>query len=404
MLVTVILAALVLLSFLLLIWQFVAAWRFPLHRRSADDSFAPAVTLLKPLKGCDEHTADALRSWLTQKYRGPLQVLFGVAEEEDPVCYVVRKLIEEFPHLDAELIITREALGTNAKVSTLVQLFYHAKHDLISVSDADVHVPDDFLAQAVAPLREESIGLVNSFYALVNPSTLAMRLEAIAVNADFWSQVLQSNTLKPQNFALGAAMITRREQIEKIGGFEALLDFLADDYQLGHRISKTGARIKLSPVVVECRDKPMNFRAVWNHQLRWARTIRVSQPGPYFFSILSNVTLWVTLLVLCGELGRFPPDSVVNDDQAPDWIAAMSLWQVPYTILIAGAVLALRCVFAALLQIRLTRRRDILGYWWLVPLKDFLQIGIWAASFLGNTVDWRGKTYRLTREGKLVPK
>ena len=238
MLVTVSLAALALLSFGLLLWQFVAACRFPLHARTGDESFAPAVTLLKPLKGFDEHTADSLHSWLAQKYRGPVQVLFGVAEEDDPVCHIVRALLKEFPKADAELILTGEALGANAKVSTLVQLARRAKHELIAVSDADVRVPEDFLAQAVAPLRDSGTGLVNCFYRLANPTTLAMRIEAVAINADFWSQVLQSNTLKPQDFALGAVMITRRELLAKIGGFESLLDYLADDYQLGHRCAK----------------------------------------------------------------------------------------------------------------------------------------------------------------------
>ena len=184
---------------------------------------------------------------------------------------------------------------------------------MILVSDADVRVPPDFLANIVAPLRDESwadsplpadgahgvtrpnVGLVNCFYRLANPSTTAMRWEAVAINADFWSQVLQSQSLKPLDFALGAAMLVRREALAEIGGFQSLADCLADDYQLGHRIAKNGHRIALCPVVAECWDAPMNWRDVWKHQLRWARTIRVCQPLPYFFSILSNATLWPLL-------------------------------------------------------------------------------------------------------------
>jgi len=405
--VTFILLALTLLSVGLLVWQFVAALRFPLHRRVANNAFAPAITLLKPLKGFDEHTAECLRSWLIQNYRGELQVLFGVADADDPVCFVARDLLKEFPKLDAQLVITSEALGANAKVSTLVQLSYHAKHGLICVSDADVRVPKDFLANAVAPLHDSGVGLVNCFYCLANPTTLAMRLEAIAVNADFWSQVLQSNALKRQDFALGAVMITRREQLEKIGGFESLLDYLADDYQLGHRVAQTGARIELSPVVVECWDRPMNFRAVWNHQLRWARTIRVSQPLPYFFSILSNVTLWAAVLALFGNLGGFPlvsDSALYSHTLSPRMENLLAPIRVPWVLVIFAAVLAVRVLIVSALQQRLTQLRGTSKYWWLVPAKDFLQCGVWAASFLGNTVDWRGKKFRLTRGGKLVPR
>lgn len=406
MVVTVILSALALISFGLLLWQFGAALRFPLHARVADKSFSPAITLLKPLKNFDEHTAASLRSWFMQKYDGPVQVLFGVADQDDPACFIVRELLKEFPERDAELIVAGESLGANAKVSTLVQLFYHAKYDLICVSDADVCVPQDFLANAVAPLRDTGTGLVNCFYSLANPTTPSMRVEAVAVNADFWSQVLQSNTLKRQDFALGAVMITRRELLERIGAFESLLDFLADDYQLGNQIAKTGTRIELSPVVVECWDKPMNLRDVWKHQLRWARTIRVSQPVPYFFSILSHTTFWITLLALFGNLGGFPlvPDSLLYGQAlTPSLKSAFAPLHVPWVLVIFLTVLAARVFIAAKLQQRLTRK-PCASRWWLVVAKDFLSVAIWAAAFLGNTIEWRGRKFRLTSGGRLVPR
>ncbi|HEY2082198.1 MAG TPA: glycosyltransferase, partial [Verrucomicrobiae bacterium] len=317
--------SLAVLSFALLIWQWVAARRFPLHRRNADTSFAPALTLLKSLKGADAATEDCLRSWFAQDYGGEVQILFGVVSADDPVCDIVRKLIGEFPQRDAQLVVCPTLIGPNAKVSKLAELEKLAKHDIFVVSDADVRVPPDFLANAIAPLREEgrarhsvraeglaisgahpamagrpTVGLVNCFYRLANPSTLAMQWEAIAINADFWSQVLQSQTLKPLDFALGAVMLVRRGCVMEIGGFKSLADCLADDYQLGNRIARQGHRIVLSPMVVECWDPPMGWRAVWKHQLRWARTIRVCQPMPYFFSILSNAGFWALLWFILG--------------------------------------------------------------------------------------------------------
>ena len=406
MLVTFILSAFALLSFGLLLWQFVAAQRFPLHARVQDDSFAPGITILKPLKGFDEHTAECLRSWLTQKYRGPVQILFGVADADDPVVFLVRDLLKEFPAVDAELILTPESLGPNGKVANVAQLSRHAKHPLLCLADADVRAPDDLLANLAAPLRDSGIGLINCFYRLANPSTPAMRWEAVAVNADFWSQVLQSNTLKPQDFALGAAMLTRREVIEKIGGFESLLEYLADDYQLGHRIVQSGFRVELSTVVVECWDKPMGFRAVWNHQLRWARTIRVSEPARYFLSILSNATLWAALLALFGHLGGFPlvPDSLLyGGTLSPRMQNALSPIHVPWVLVAFAVVLGVRVVIAASLQQRLHGACGARRQGWFVLLKDFLGVAIWAAAFLGNTIEWRGTKMRLTHGGKLEP-
>lgn len=391
-----ILGGLATLSFCLLIWQWLAARRFPLHQRVADMSFAPAVTLLKSLKGADAATEACLRSWFAQEYRGEVQILFGVVSAEDPVCAIVKKLQQEFPNRDVRMEIIPTLIGANAKVSKLAELEKLAKHHIFVVSDADVRVPADFLANAVAPLREPTVGLVNCFYKLANPTTSAMRWEAIAINADFWSQVLQSQTLKPLDFALGAVMLTRRALVAEIGGFKSLADCLADDYQLGNRIAKHGHRIVLSPIVVECWDPPMNWRAVWNHQLRWARTIRVCQPAPYFFSILSNAGLWamVWLAVVIGETMRTMDIQMWSNG----FDARIAIgWLIP-----AALFPLARIIVACDLQSRLTRSSDGFAYFWLVPLKDLLQAAIWLCAFVGNRIEWRGQVYRLRRDGTLV--
>jgi ceramide glucosyltransferase len=260
-----ILAGLAVLSIALFVWQCLVAFRFPLHRR-VPAGFTPAVTMLKPLKGCDETTRESLESWFVQEYPAPVQILFAVASEQDPVCKLVRDLISKHSGVEARLVVCGPLIGANAKVSKLVQLESLVRHELIVVSDADVRVPRDFLSNAVPPLADPGVGLVNCFYRLANPANLAMRLESIATNADFWSQVLQSQSLRPLDFAMGAVMITRRKQLEEIGGFKALADCLADDYQLGNRIVRKGHRIALATVVVECWSEPMTWREVWKHQ------------------------------------------------------------------------------------------------------------------------------------------
>jgi ceramide glucosyltransferase len=391
-------AAFALLSVALVIWQWLAARRFPLHRRVAEPSFAPPVTLLKPLKNCDKTTGDSLQSWFNQRYTGPMQILFGVADENDPVCEIACELIRKNPGHDVQLVICSESLGTNGKISTLIQLERSAKYELLLISDADVRVPPDFLANAVAPLTRSrlggttfsppdgerdgvrgEIGLVNCFYRLANPATLAMRWEAIAVNADFWSQALQAVSLRRLNFALGAAMLVRRKALTQAGGFASLVNCLADDYQLGHRIAEKGHRIALCQVVVECWDAPMNWREVWRHQLRWARTIRVCQPLPYFFSILSNATVWPLL-----------------------WLIVSLIPLTTWSVAMAVACLFLRILFAQNLQRRFTQNRSLVAPFWLVPMKDLLQAAVWLGAFLGNTVEWRGQRMKLRSDGTLV--
>lgn len=371
-----ILAILAALSLLLVLWQWVVAWRYPLHRRVSSNSFTPPVTLLKPLKGLDIRTLDCLRSWFTQDYPADVQVLFGVASAEDPVCPAVGRLIKENPSCNTQLIVCEESLGVNAKVSTLIQLMRSARHDAIVVSDADVYAPPDLLVNMIAPLQKPETGLVNCFYRLAEPSTLAMRWEAVAINADFWSQVLQGRSMQPLDFALGAVMAMRKAELAKIGGFECLADYLADDFQLGNRIARAGGQIALCPIVVDCISGPMGWREAWAHQLRWARTIRVSKPLPYAFSILSNATLWPLIWL----------------------VAEPSKWSV----LGFGICLLARIVTAQTLQTRLGPTEGQGWYWWLAPLKDLLQFALWICAFFGNHIVWRGRKFQLLRDGRLV--
>jgi ceramide glucosyltransferase len=363
-----------LLSLALTLWQLGVGLRFPLHRRSGGGAFTPPVTLLKPLKGCDAETAACLESWLRQDYPAEIQVLFGVASPDDPAGAVVRRLLAAHPNRDAQLVVCGESLGPNAKVSTLTQLERLARHDLLVVSDADVWAPPDLLREVVNPLSRPETGLVTCFYRLANTAGLAMRLEALGVNADFWSQVLQARNLKPLDFALGAVMATTRPALAGIGGFQALVDWLADDYQLGHRIAKLGRRIELCPVVVECRSAPATWRDVWSHQVRWARTIRACQPAPYFFSILGNATLWPLL-----------------------WLASHPTLA---TATAAGVCLLVRMCGALALAGKMDGISSLTPLV-LAPLKDLLQVVVWASAFAGRRVTWRGEQHRVLSGGRL---
>lgn len=373
----IVLPVLALLSVLLTLWQWFATLKFPLHRRISDKSFTPAITLLKPLKGLDHNIIGCLRSWLTQEYPGPVEILFGVASPDDPACDAVRQLLEEFPGASAALVICPESLGVNGKVSSLIQMQRLAKHEIIIVSDADVLVPTDFLLNVVAPLRDSEVGLVNCFYRLANPATLAMHWEAVAINSDFWSQVLQGASLQPLDFALGAVMVTRRAQLAKIGGFEALADYLADDFQLGNRIVRVAhQKIAICPVVVDCLSHPMNWREVWSHQLRWARTIRACKPLPYAASILGNAMLWPLL-----------------------WFAVQPS---KCSLFIFALALFVRIGTAQAMQQRLGAVPGQGRCWWLAPVKDILQFAIWACAFASGHIEWRGQRYRLQRDGRLT--
>jgi len=370
------LAILTAVSFALTLWRWIVSLRFPLHRRMDIPASLPGLTLLKPLKGCDAETANCLRSWFLQKYPGPVQILLGAASAEDPACAIVRNLLAEFPQADARLVICAENLGANGKVSNLRQLEPHIRHPLVMISDADVRVPPDFAANITPHLADPDAGLVNCFYRLANPTTSAMQWEATAINADFWTQVLQARSLKPVDFALGAVMTLPAAQLKAIGGFAALADCLADDYQLGRLVARQQKRIEFATVVAECWDAPMNWGQVWTHQARWARTIRVCQPLPFFASILNNATLWPLL-----------------------WLV---LARQPVALAAFCACVLFRIGTAMQQQCKLTQSPVRLAYAWMPPVKDILDVLVWAGAFSSNRIVWRNENYRILPDGKLA--
>ncbi|MGZ8938304.1 MAG: glycosyltransferase, partial [Limisphaerales bacterium] len=293
---------------------------------------------------------------------------------DDPVCDVVRRLIARYPCVKTELVIANPVLGPNAKVSTLCYLFKKARHEHLVVSDADVFISPEFFPELLGGLRDESIGIVNCFYVLADPRTLPMRFEAVAGNADFWTHVLQAVTLKPMDFALGAVMVLRKRDLERIGGFEVLLEYLADDYELGNSVARSGKKLKICSIPVECRSESYGWSAVWEHQVRWGRTIRVCRPVAYFFSIVGNGTVWPLL----------------------------ALWSAgPVGKMVFASMLTFRMLAAVSNYARLTRQWQ----WWvgpIAPLQDIGQALVWIVSFLGNEIVWRGERFRVDRRGKLT--
>ena len=362
-------------SIALNLWQWWLGFRFPSRGGEVAVHFTPAISVLKPLKDCDAETERCLESWFQQEYPAGLQLLFGVASAQDPVCAVVEKLREKYPDRHAELILAHPVLGPNGKVSTLCHLSARARHEYLVISDADVFVEKKFLSQFLPALRDESVGLVNCFYILANPTSLATRLEALAVNADFWSSVLQGISLGRMDFALGAVMAMRRCDLARIAGFERWVELLADDYQLGNEIAESGKQVIISPLRVECREENRGPRTVWRRQLRWARTLRVCRPAGYFFSVLGNGTLWPALAFAVGAPGG-------------GWLLGIGLG-----VRMLGALSNYR---------KLTGRAPP---WvpFLAPLKDLAQLAFWTLAFTGNKITWHNQRFRVNRGGKLTP-
>jgi ceramide glucosyltransferase len=344
---------------------------------SPDFSESPGITVLKPVKGLDRETRACLASFLIQDYQ-PYQVLFGVADATDPVLPLLEELRREAPIGRLEVILCPQTLGHNPKVSILRQLEPRARYDLLVVADGDVKVGPGFLGRMAAALQEPGVGLVSCPYRAGRSNSLGSWLEALTISADFIPSVAVAHYVEGIRFALGAAMAFTRKALAGIGGFAALADYLADDYQLGWHIHQAGFQVKLLPYVVETVNPRLSFRDYLAHQLRWARTYRVCRPLGYFAYGITHAMVFSLALGLASGLA-------------------------PWALGLVAATLALRLGLAWCSEVVCLRGYLTLPALLLLPLKDLLAFFLWLSSFLGNKVVWMGRRFRLTRQGLLVP-
>ncbi|MBV9073120.1 MAG: bacteriohopanetetrol glucosamine biosynthesis glycosyltransferase HpnI [Acidobacteria bacterium] len=339
--------------------------------------FTPPVSILKPLKGADSSTYPALRSHCLQDYP-QYEIVFGVNDYGDPAVSVVRKLIAEFPQLSLRLVACNEVFGTNRKVSNLIHLLHEARHSYLLVNDGDISAPQNYLREAMSHFGDEKTGMVTCLYRGHAAGTIASRLEALGISTDFVPGVLTAKFLEGTlRFGLGSTLAMSRAALDAIGGFESVVEYLADDYQLGERIAEAGFKVMLSHAIVETSIPPYSLAQFWQHQMRWARTMRTSRPGGYAGMIFTFILLWAILLSLL-EPARW--------------------WS--WAILLASV--AMRVAISLLIGRRVLQDNQLVPNLWLLPLRDLLAPLIWLCSFAGNEISWRGERFRV-HKGKMFP-
>ncbi len=370
----------------------IAARLFLRERRGPRAEFAPGISILKSLKGLDPGMMDAFRSHCRQEYAGEFELLFGVSSLGDPAAAAVTALAAEFPMLTIRLVECPERLGTNGKVSTLAQLARHARFEILLINDSDITVGPHYLERVVScfatpafaqeaaeGLRPQAtpVGLVTALYRGHALGTLASRLEALGIATDFIPGVLLSKWIEGGlHYGLGSTLAVRRDVLEKAGGLLALVDHLADDYEMGARVSRAGYGVALSAEVVETNVPAYAWRGFIDHQLRWLRTVRDARPGGYLGLIFTYGFAWALLNALASGL------------------SPVSLW-------LLGLSFFLRLAQAMTVSAEVLRDHEVLANLWLLPLRDAVAIGLWVAGLAGDTIVWRGEHFFL-KQGRLL--
>jgi len=352
-----------------------SAWRHFRTARQPMGEFMPAISVLKPVRGLDPASYENFASFCLQDY-GNYEILFAVADEDDPAIEIIRQLIADFPQRSIRLLIGAPNLGPSSKVNKLCRLAHEASHDILVISDSDIRVASDYLRSVVAPFRDSRVGAVTCLYVGITNGTTASEFEALGIATDFAAGVLTAWQLQGIRFALGASMATTRERLQEIGGFEALVTYCADDYQLGRRIAERGYLIELPVHVVESECAVRTLREYLRHQLRWAITIRQSRPWGYAGLLLTHGQLWAAAAVAAVPT------------------AAVAVGYV-------GAYVSLRLLMAWSVA-RWGLDGHVVQKWWLLPLRDALGFGVWCAALFRNRIQWRGREFALNK-GRLVP-
>ena len=366
----------------------VAAMSFRRHARRSQflPKHAPGVTILKPVTGFDEGMYEAFRSHCLQEYAGEYELIFGAGSEDDPAVVAVHRLMAEFPQHSIRLVICPERLGTNGKVSNLAQMQTEARHDFLLINDSDIRVSprylDRVMSQFAAPARRP-VGMVTALYrgraarSASGRLTLGSILEALGIATDFSAGVLMARLVEGGiHFGLGSTLAVRREALAAAGGLEALVDQLADDYEMGARIAAAGYSIQLAAEVVETSVPPYSLHGFLSHQLRWARTVRDSRRWGYAGLIFTHTLPLATANVIASGASFW---SI--------WLFCLAFFlrlgtamQVGAGVLGDGQVL-----------------RDL----WLLPVRDAVGFAVWVWSFAGNSIVWRGERFEL-KGGRLV--
>jgi ceramide glucosyltransferase len=366
----------------------VAVWQFrraesrstgPLHSPPTADMVSPGVSLLKPLHGDEPRLEQNLESFFQQRYPS-YEILFGARHLSDPALTVVERLRKKYPAVPVRIVLSGEPDHPNAKVCTLVRMVAEAEHDLLIISDSDVHVTDAYIEQVSYPLRDPAVGAVTCLYRGVPTGAFWSRLEALGMSVEMTSGVLVANMLEGMKFALGPTMATRKDVLAKIGGLEPLADYCSDDYLLGKLSADAGYKVVLSHYVVDHIVLNRTFSKSMQHQARWMRSTRFSREW-------GHIGTGMTFAVPFGILGM--------------WAACYMGWPLLGAGLFAWALLN-RMIQSVASGWLLVRDRDSLRFCWLYPLRDLLGFVLWCWSFLGTTIVWRGERYRLLAEGKMA--
>ncbi len=333
-----------------------------------------SFSVLKPLAGDEPDLETNLASFYGLAH-AEYEILFAARSKHDPALAVADALALRNPASRSMALTAGEPACQNAKVHSLAVMTSASRGEVLVISDSDIRTDHGLLRHLASDFEHPKTGVVTCPCRAVPGRSVWSLLEAVGINSEFWSGVLAAQFLMPMDFAVGPTMAVRRTCLEAIGGWNAVNDTLAEDFQIGRLARQAGYDVRLGTHVVEHRIGSQGLASSLAHRLRWRRSTRRSRPVGYFGEIFANPLPWAILLA----------------------VASATTW--------AWALCAICAVLRLLVLLAVGRSvlRDtlVVRFWWLAPVQDFLSLAVWVGGFFGNRIVWRDRVYKLTRDGKL---
>jgi len=335
---------------------------------------APGVTLLKPLHGAEPRLDDNLGAAVRQEYPGPVQTIFGVARTSDPALAAVARLRRDHPGHDIALVVDPARHGSNAKVSNLMNMAAHARHEVIVLADSDMGVPPSHLARVVAELQRPGVGAVTCLYHGRGDAGFWSRFAAAGISWQFLPGVVVGRALGLAQPCMGATIALRAETLAAIGGFGSLADTLADDHALGVAVAATGRRLAAPPMLLAHGSAEASPGELARRELRANATVREIEPAGFAGSLITHpLPLALGALAVLGAT----PAAVAT-------IAVAAVARLAVAIAVDRAAGARTAPLA-----------------WL-PARDIVSFALFVASFFARSVDWRGARLTLLGRGEVA--
>lgn len=339
------------------------------RRRRGLPDHTPPVTIFKPLKGIDEDLRANLRSFFQLDY--PVyQLLFCVAESNDPAIGVVQDLLREFPDHDAELVVGCPAFGLNPKVESLAAMDRHRKHDVILISDSNVRVRPSYLRETACYLAEPGVGLVSNIFAGVEEARAGAAMENLQLNGFIAAGVAMASVIRV-TCVVGKSMLMPVRALEAIGGFAAVRNLLAEDQVIGLKVRQAGYTIRLSHHVIDNVNQTRDLKWFLNRHSRW-------------FKIRRRLALPAFLMEPSTNLASIGLVWALSGDSGIAWGGLLVL---------TGLGIARDALQTYWLRGSLPKLQHLL----LSPVKDLFLLPVWFDALVSRRVIWRGHRFLIGR-------